>query len=296
MLRIHFTGEDLGQVRIAGEADACWEAWLSLRLLRARAGPSLFEPWRRRVLAQRVSDRSLAAALRVLAAVSDAPEPVVSGPYEQALSDYYDAAIAPYHEHVLMRLDADRAVRARAFLDGGVDALLASLRPGAVWRSPVLELAARAGEVRLGGRGVRLIPSYFCLAPILVPGNGCGPALLYPVDRTVPCCAAGTARQASSSLAALLGRTRALVLRMLESGASTSELAQRLNIAPASASEHTRVLREAGLVTSHRVSRAVLHTLTPLGRSLLDGGCQPPYAVQGVFTTKTFAGSAGGLS
>ncbi|MFB7222977.1 hypothetical protein [Streptomyces sp. NPDC056227] len=40
----------------------------------------------------------------------------------------------------------------------------------------------------------------------------------------------------------------------------------------ASASQHACVLREAGLVLTLRHGSSVLHTLTPLGGSLLRGG------------------------
>jgi DNA-binding transcriptional ArsR family regulator len=47
-------------------------------------------------------------------------------------------------------------------------------------------------------------------------------------------------------------------------------VARRLNISPAAASQHTTVLRNAGLLVSHRDRNTVLHTLTPLGRAMLN--------------------------
>ena len=59
----------------------------------------------------------------------------------------------------------------------------------------------------------------------------------------------------SDTLAALLGPTRAAVLRVLRQPRGTVDLAAAVGISPASASEHAKVLREAsrwaiGLVAS----------------------------------------------
>jgi hypothetical protein len=70
----------------------------------------------------------------------------------------------------------------------------------------------------------------------------------------------------------LIGRTRAVVLRSISSGAcSTSELAARAGISLASASEHARVLHRTGLVTTHRVGSAVRHTISQIGSDVLAG-------------------------
>jgi DNA-binding transcriptional ArsR family regulator len=74
-----------------------------------------------------------------------------------------------------------------------------------------------------------------------------------------------------SGLAGLLGPTRAAVLAALAGGSTTGEVARRLRISPAGASQHATVLRRAGLILSTRRGNNVLHTLTPLGTALLDG-------------------------
>jgi DNA-binding transcriptional ArsR family regulator len=52
---------------------------------------------------------------------------------------------------------------------------------------------------------------------------------------------------------------------------TTSDLARRLGIAPATASHHVGVLRDAKLVASSRTGNAVNHRLTDLGTALLNG-------------------------
>ncbi len=46
-------------------------------------------------------------------------------------------------------------------------------------------------------------------------------------------------------------------------------MADRVGVSLASASQHAAVLRNAGLVSTVRMGGAVLHTLTPLGSTLL---------------------------
>ncbi|WP_233515466.1 ArsR/SmtB family transcription factor [Marinitenerispora sediminis] len=76
---------------------------------------------------------------------------------------------------------------------------------------------------------------------------------------------------AGQALAALLGSTRAAALEAIAPGRTTGELARRLHLSPGAASHHTRVLRDAGLVVSVRDGLRIVHTLTPLGLSLLAG-------------------------
>ncbi|GAA3104618.1 ArsR/SmtB family transcription factor [Kribbella aluminosa] len=54
----------------------------------------------------------------------------------------------------------------------------------------------------------------------------------------------------TDALADLLGRTRAAVLRSLTHSATTTQLARRVGISLASTSDHTRILRAAGLITT----------------------------------------------
>ncbi|MDI5909582.1 helix-turn-helix domain-containing protein, partial [Streptomyces sp. 12257] len=72
-------------------------------------------------------------------------------------------------------------------------------------------------------------------------------------------------------LGALIGRTRAAILEDVVTGRTTGELADRLGISGAAASQHTAVLRRAGLLLSVRHGRHVLHTITPAGSALLEG-------------------------
>jgi DNA-binding transcriptional ArsR family regulator len=168
-------------------------------------------------------------------------------------------------------VDADRAVRARALLDGGVEALLETLRPAVRWRRPVLETDYPVDqELRLDGRGLLLVPSVFCeRTPISLFDPELPPTLVYPVGDDGP----PAPGPAAEGVAALIGGTRGAVLwRLGEAAATTSELARVLDISTASASQHASVLRRSGLVVSRRAGNAVIHRITPLGAALLSGG------------------------
>ncbi|MEU7822756.1 helix-turn-helix domain-containing protein [Catellatospora sp. NPDC049133] len=52
---------------------------------------------------------------------------------------------------------------------------------------------------------------------------------------------------------------------------STGALARRANVSAPSASQHATALRAANLIASQRSGTSMLHSVTPLGRSLLNG-------------------------
>lgn len=201
----------------------------------------------------------------------------------ESMEQYFDIAITPYWTRIQAAVQADRVRRARALLDGGAEGLLASMRPTMRWDSGVLEVRdyPTSRELHLGGRGLLLVPAFFCArTPVALLDPRLPPVLAYPVDRfgglttgagrgAGPGTAAGD-RGSREALAALLGRTRARVLEVIDGGCSTGEVARRLRISPAAASQHATVLRNAGLLVSQRDRNTVLHSLTPLGRAMLD--------------------------
>ncbi|MFI6160449.1 helix-turn-helix domain-containing protein [Micromonospora haikouensis] len=250
-----------------------------------------------------------------------------------AVGDYHRAAVAPYWPVIRAAVTADRATRLQTLTGHGFEGLVGSLHPDLRWRAPVLELhgTSFSRDVRLGGRGLRLVPSFFCWRrPTLLRDPELPPVLVYPVahrpalvpappeqayavgpadragrgrsdaarttdlgtaapDRPDTGWATGldTAQAAGldtawpppsvdaaegASLAALLGGTRAAVLAAVGAGCSTSELARRVGVSAATASQHASVLRAAGLIDTRRTGGSVLHTLRPLGRHVLASG------------------------
>lgn len=197
----------------------------------------------------------------------------------RALKLYHDTAVAPVADAMQARIDADRAARARSVLAGGVHALLRDLPPIMRWKPPVLE-ADYAGDrdVHLDGRGLRLVPSYFCAdLPVSLADPALPPVLVYPLNHDCPDdrpgdhdrAAGSSSRRPDTSLARLLGHSRALILRATATGTTTGELARLAGVSPATASHHVAVLRDSGLIISRRSGNMILHTLTPAGATLL---------------------------
>uniref|UniRef100_A0AAU3H021 Helix-turn-helix domain-containing protein n=1 Tax=Streptomyces sp. NBC_01401 TaxID=2903854 RepID=A0AAU3H021_9ACTN len=215
------------------------------------------------------------------AAAAALPEALAEGRTEPlgrlitTLRAYHRAAVEPYWPHIRASVEADRAVRGRALLDGGADELLATLPAMIRWRAPVLEADYPVDrELRLDGRGLLLQPSFFCRGtPVVYRDPVLPPVLVYPVTHP----GAPAVAEPGPWLGRLVGHTRSTVLRSIGNGCTTSELARRTGVSLASASQHASVLREAGLVRTLRHGSSVLHTLTPLGAALLRGGA--PVAV-----------------
>lgn len=198
----------------------------------------------------------------------------------EVLARTHEQLVAPYWPSMLSHLTAERARLGRQIVDRGVEHLLGRLHPGIRWCPPILEIIDAAPwcdeplDTDLAGRGIVIVPSVFCgRVPIpLFPLDGDAALLLLPAPpELAEAPTMWKARPADGDpLAALLGRTRAAVLRALDGGATTTELARRLQIAPSSASQHAAALRAAGLTTSRRDRNRMVHATTDLGARLLD--------------------------
>ncbi len=183
----------------------------------------------------------------------------------------WQTLVAPLWDRILSLYETDIAHRARQLADAGLEVLLANLHPRAGWDGDALRLTGLPPRtVDLRGRGLILVPTAFGW-----PNLGIGPtddtatvspALAYPmlgVGRLWE----STARPAA--LARLLGPTRASVLAETITPTSTTNLARRLRMAPATISEHLTVLRDAGLVVAQRRGRELRYQQTRLAAGLL---------------------------
>ncbi|MFI0713483.1 DUF5937 family protein [Streptomyces inhibens] len=194
-----------------------------------------------------------------------------------AFTEVHRAVIAPDWTEVAATVDCDRSARARTLCHDGVDAMLNTFRPTLRWEPPVLHVDyPYERDLRLHGRGLRLIPSHFCRRrPIALADPGLPPVLVYPVAHSTAWAPATSRSCHPQALSTLLGRTRARILAALDDPATTGELARRLRVSAPSASEHVSALREANLARSHRDGGCVIHALTPLGTALLHGELAP---------------------
>lgn len=195
----------------------------------------------------------------------------------EALQAYYAAAIEPHLTEIRASVQIDRSRRTRSLADGGYEQLLADMRPTLRWQGSVIEADYPGDKVcHLDGRGLLFVPSFFCWGkPITLRDSNLPPVLVCPVDRDARFMALNNlpapARKVQEPLAALVGRTRAAVLTTIGDGCTTGEIARRLDVSLATASEHATVLRQAGLVASVRDGNSTVHVLTPLASTLLTG-------------------------
>lgn len=197
-------------------------------------------------------------------------EPSALRELTDTMRTFYTLAVTPYQRGIDSTLDRDRRTRMHALANAGVEGLLASFGPTLQWTSGELRAPGyRDQELFLNGRGLLLIPSYFCVCnPVTLLDPALPPVLIYPVSHQPDLL---LEHRPSAALGALIGATRAAVLDAIGArGPSTTELARQVDISIASASEHTTVLRQAGLVTSHRQQNRMLHQLTALGLALLN--------------------------
>jgi DNA-binding transcriptional ArsR family regulator len=187
-----------------------------------------------------------------------------------ALRDFFLTCVAPYWPQITATFQADMAQRVPILTTRGLVGVLDTLHDDLTWRDNSLERAWCAGEFSLDGLGLVLVPSSLWTGPPLFafqPGMPGGNALVYSARSG----GVDTKTSHFPDLAGLLGSTRAGVLRALRTPRSTSELAASVGTSAASASEHAAALRASGLVQTARRGRSVSHSLTPLGRSLLNG-------------------------
>jgi DNA-binding transcriptional ArsR family regulator len=191
-----------------------------------------------------------------------------------ALREHHRTVVAPYWTQVEAHVEADRLKRTRALLEGGCESLLESFRPTMRWSYPILEADFPADQdLYLEGRGLLLVPSYFSWnTPDALYDPSLSPVLVYPVEHDLKLTAKVSGIATGESLAALIGSTRAWILGAVDGGCTTSELARRVGVNASSISQHTTVLRDANLIRTTRIGKSVMHTVTPLGRSLLAEG------------------------
>lgn len=195
-----------------------------------------------------------------------------------AVEAFHSVAFAGRWAHIQSHLEMAAERMARTIATEGVEQLFAGLAPYVTWRAPMLQVhrMLHCHNEDLGGRGLVIVPSFFAWPEPLTLSSlvdkDAPMMLVVPVMRDVSDFAAAWGPRATNeALTALLGRTRAAALQVIAEGCSTTELARRLGVSPATASEHASILREAGLVDSWRHRNAMRHEVTTLGSALLDG-------------------------
>lgn len=192
----------------------------------------------------------------------------------RALRDLHAAVVAPRWDSARAAFHADVAKRIPILAAGGQEALFDTLHPRLRWRDDGLDRPGIDCVCNLQGEGMMLMPSAFWSGEPLFSMSDSErrpTILLYAAQPRGQLAGQDGLADADGhdSLAALLGPTRAAVLRALGEPCGTARLAATLRISPASASEHAKVLRDAYLIETRREGRTVRHSLTALGRTML---------------------------
>ncbi|MGC0314404.1 ArsR/SmtB family transcription factor [Kitasatospora acidiphila] len=190
------------------------------------------------------------------------------------LRSAYGAVIGTAWPRLRAGFDADLRWRGQVQRQEGLRGMLAGLHPGSRWHGCTLEIpVAKELDFQLHGEGLLLLPSASWTGRPLVGSYPDGPAVLvYAALTPLPYLAEtdpAPGADPDDPVAVLLGRTRAAVLRLTLREPTTSQLATTLGVGLASASEHARALRRAGLVSTARTGRSVRHSCTQLGHRLL---------------------------
>lgn len=187
---------------------------------------------------------------------------------------YWDIAIAPYWPRIRALLDGDVLHRARLMATSGARGLFEDLDPGITWQNDTLHVRRRrqrAAHVRLEGQGVLLIPSVFAHPRVFsLTAPGWQPLLRYPVRGVATLWESKEAAPPHAALAKVLGRSRALLLSLLDQPATTTTLAARTGLTSGAVSQHLTAMRDAGLLTAHRLGKEVLYARTTPAHDLTD--------------------------
>ncbi|WP_312897491.1 ArsR/SmtB family transcription factor [Kitasatospora kifunensis] len=189
----------------------------------------------------------------------------------EEIQTYWELALAPYWARIRAVLDADVLHRARQVAEHGAVHLLNDLHASVGWDDNVLRLARRTNPLsrQTAGAGLLLIPSAFTgavpLTRVMPPDP---PQLAYPA-RGIGSLWEAPPVAGAAAVAAVLGRSKTLLLTELETPASTTELARRTGLSAPAVSQHLTALRNAGLTSAHRAGRSVLYARTAVAESML---------------------------
>jgi DNA-binding transcriptional ArsR family regulator len=193
-----------------------------------------------------------------------------------ALAAYWDACFEPWWPRMRAVLEADIVFRGRTIAREGLAAMFADLSPRIRLVDDVVrvEMTSKVGFRRsTAGEGLTLAPSLFtrnATAPISAEE---APLIMYGA-RGVGTLWEAEPPGARDALADLLGGVRSRLLGLLESPASSTELAVRLGVTTSAVNQHLRALRDGGLLTSARHGRSVLYLRSDLGDRLLSAAAR----------------------
>jgi len=184
---------------------------------------------------------------------------------------YWHAALAPFWAPITAVAETEVFMRSQQQASAGTATLLNDLHDRVHWNGESLHVSGTAclGERDLDGGGLCLVPSIFVWPGVLVVADSHTAQLAYP------CRGVGTVWEGGfpspHALEHVLGRSKARLLASLDSPASTTDVAARVQLSVSATSEHLAALKAAGLLRTRRSGRSILHLRTAVANALLAG-------------------------
>lgn len=188
-----------------------------------------------------------------------------------ALEWFWETALVAHWDRIQALQVADIEHRMRLISRGGLEEMLRTLHPQVRRTEDGLDVSGKCCEFTSGleGQGLVLVPCVFAWPGTFVLNRApFMPTLTYAPRGAGAIWERRSDGDEEPALSQLMGATRANVLRQLDVPMTTTHVAAHLAVAPATASEHLRVLTGSGLLRSFRRGREVYYQRTPLGDSV----------------------------
>lgn len=185
--------------------------------------------------------------------------------------------LAPLWSRLRGQLEAEVVYRSRILAFGGVTELFRDLHPAVQFQprgaGGVLRVRShQRAERRAGGMGLLLVPSMFAWPDVyVVARRPWRPTLAYPARGVAEFWEPSrpARRVDAGPLPALLGASRARILRAVQTPQTTTALSSMLGLSPATVSQHLSALHAAAVLDRSRVGRRVYYVANALGQETL---------------------------
>lgn len=209
---------------------------------------------------------------QLIAVNGELPDALTIDKVVNALSDYWQAMMAPYWNRMRTLLSADISYRGHVLTQHGTGVMLNGLGPAISYTDGLLKVdrvAALSRQEDINGRGLVLQPTLFGPHAVIPFEPGADPLLGYP-PRGQANLWSVVEPPSHQDLAQLIGTPRARILDLLTHPRTTTDLAGELQVTPSAVSQHLQLLRRTGLVEPQRTGKQVLYRPTELA-ALLTG-------------------------
>lgn len=209
---------------------------------------------------------------QVVAVNGQVPDDLTIEKVIEALTEYWQAVMAPYWSRMRTLLSADISYRGHVLTQQGTGAMLNGLGPAISYADGLLQVDRVAEQSRIesvDGRGLVLQPTLFGPHAVIPFDPGAEPLLGYPPRGQAHLWSVAEP-PSQQDLAQLIGTPRAHILELLTHPRTTTDLAVELKVTPSAVSQHLQLLRRTGLVEPQRTGKQVLYRPTELA-ALLTG-------------------------